>query len=237
MLDPIAYLRGNDYPGRGILLGRSRDGKHAVTAYFILGRSENSRNRVFIETEDGIRTELFDPAKVEDPSLILYHPVRVFRGTTIITNGDQTDTIRDAIQNGHGYRHALMRRTFEPDAPHYTPRISGILLPDGSYKLSILKTQDGDPSGACRFFFEYDVPRAGVGHLIHTYAGNGDVLPSFEGEPRAVSLPWGSASELAGDLWNALDAENRISLFVRFLDLAGGKADTVIVNRHEEDRL
>ena len=233
-IDPAAYLRGNEYPGRGILLGRSADDKHAVIAYFIMGRSVNSRNRVFTETEDGIRTEAHDPAKMEDPSLIIYHPVRVYDGKTIVTNGDQTDTIRDALAAGKCFRHALLTRAFEPDVPNYTPRISGIVAEDGSYKLSILKSLNGDPACCCRYFFEYDRPAAGMGHIIHTYAGDGSPLPSFEGEPRAVTLAAGSAAELAALLWENLNADNRVSLFVRYIDIATGAADTVIVNKHGE---
>ena len=227
------YLSGNAYPGRGVLLGRSADDKHAVIGYFIMGRSVNSRNRIFSETEDGIRTEAWDPSKMEDPSLIIYHPVRVYDGKTIVTNGDQTDTIRDAFQNGECYRHALMTREFEPDGPNYTPRISGVVLPDGSYKLSILKSLDGDPSCCCRYFYEYDAPKAGLGHLIHTYEGNGNPLPSFEGEPRLVSIPACGAKEFADLLWDSLNEENKVSLFVRFIRLSDGAEDTVIINKHE----
>lgn len=236
LIDPAAYLRGNDYPGRGILIGRSADDRRAVIAYFIMGRSVNSRNRVFTETEDGIRTEAHDPSKMEDPSLIIYHPVRVYDGETIVTNGDQTDTIRDSLAAGHCFRHALMTRRFEPDGPNYTPRISGIAAEDGSYKLSILKSLDGDPSCCCRYFFEYDRPKAGVGHLIHTYVGDGSPLPSFEGEPKPVSLEAKDAKELADLLWSSLNDENKVSLFVRYIDLASGEADTVIINKHGEEQ-
>ena len=233
--DIAAYLGGNDYPGRGILLGRSPDGARAMIAYFIMGRSVNSRNRVFTETDDGIRTEAHDPSKMEDPSLIIYHPVRVFGGRTIVTNGDQTDTIRDAFEAGECYRHALMTRTFEPDGPNYTPRISGVVLPDGSYKLSILKSLGGDPSCCCRYFFEYDAPKAGLGHILHTYEGDGSPLPSFEGEPRTVELAVGSARELADLVWNSLNDDNKVSLFVRTIELTDGSTDTVIVNKHGEE--
>ncbi len=233
ILNAAAYLRENDYPGRGVLLGRSADNKKAVIAYFIMGRSVNSRNRVFLETEDGIRTEAYDPSKMEDPSLIIYHPVRVFDGITIVTNGDQTDTIRDSLADGHCFRHALMTREFEPDAPNFTPRISGAVDPDGSYKLSILKSLYGDPSCCCRYFYEYDAPKAGVGHFIHTYEGDGDPLPSFEGEPRPVAIPAETATEFADMLWSSLNEDNKVSLFVRFIDLSDGTADTVIVNKHQ----
>ena len=225
-------LSKNAYPGRGIVLGRSADNKNAVIAYFIMGRSENSRNRVFAVEEDGIRTEAYDPAKLEDPSLIIYHPVRTFEGKTIVTNGDQTDTIRDFMAKGKCYRHALMTREFEPDAPNYTPRISGVVLPDGSYKLSILKSFNGDPSCCCRYFYEYDAPVAGYGHFIHTYMGDGAPLPSFEGEPELVELKSESPEEFAGLLWDSLNEENKVSLFVRYIDLATGDTNDVIINKN-----
>lgn len=227
-------LLNNAYPGRGIVLGRSKDNKNAVIAYFIMGRSENSRNRIFSITDDGIRTEAYDPAKLEDPSLIIYHPVRVFDGKTIVTNGDQTDTIRDFLAEGKCYRHALLTREFEPDNPNYTPRISGVVLPDGSYKLSILKSMNGDPTCCCRYFYEYDAPKAGVGHFIHTYMHDGTPLPSFEGEPKLVALDSDSAEEFAGLLWNSLNEENKVSLFVRYIDLATGDTDDIIINKHDE---
>ena len=228
-----ALLREHPYPGRGILLGRSADNKQAVIAYFIMGRSENSRNRVFETTEDGIRTRAFDESKMTDPSLIIYHPVRVLaNGMLIVTNGDQTDTIRDAIQAGHCYRHALVSRTFEPDGPNYTPRISGVLKPNYSYNLSILKSMDGDPSCCCRYFYEYDSPVAGVGHFIHTYQENRDPLPSFEGEPRRVTVDAPDAQTLADQLWASLNEDNKVSLFVRYVDIATGQAQTVLVNKH-----
>ena len=228
------YLSENPYPGRGIMLGRSADNKSAVIAYFIMGRSENSRNRVFEETEDGIRTRAFDESKMTDPSLIIYHPVRrMDNGITIVTNGDQTDTIRDNILAGHCYRHALNTRTFEPDGPNYTPRISGVVKPNGSYDLSILKSLDGDPSCACRYFFEYDAPKAGTGHFIHTYESDGNPLPSFMGEPRMVSITAPDAETLAGDLWLALNEDNKVSLFVRYIEIATGKYETRIVNKNQ----
>ena len=233
MTDMVEYLQNNPYPGRGIMLGRSADNKSAVIAYFIMGRSENSRNRVFEETEDGIRTKAFDESKMTDPSLIIYHPVRrMDNGITIVTNGDQTDTIRDNILAGHCYRHALNTRTFEPDGPNYTPRISGVVKPNGSYDLSILKSLDGDPACACRYFFEYEAPRAGVGHFIHTYERDGSPLPSFEGEPRRVAITAPDAETLAGDLWLALNEDNRVSLFVRYIDLETGDDETSIINKH-----
>ena len=233
MTDMVEYLQNNPYPGRGIMLGRSADNKSAVIAYFIMGRSENSRNRVFEETEDGIRTRAFDESKMTDPSLIIYHPVRrMDNGVIIVTNGDQTDTIRDNILAGHCYRHALNTRTFEPDGPNYTPRISGVVKPNGSYDLSILKSLDGDPACACRYFFEYEAPRAGVGHFIHTYERDGSPLPSFEGEPRRVAITAPDAETLAGDLWLALNEDNRVSLFVRYIDLETGDDETSIINKH-----
>ena len=233
MTDMVEYLQNNPYPGRGIMLGRSADNKSAVIAYFIMGRSENSRNRVFEETEDGIRTRAFDESRMTDPSLIIYHPVRrMDNGVIIVTNGDQTDTIRDNILAGHCYRHALNTRTFEPDGPNYTPRISGVVKPNGSYDLSILKSLDGDPACACRYFFEYEAPRAGVGHFIHTYERDGSPLPSFEGEPRRVAITAPDAETLAGDLWLALNEDNRVSLFVRYIDLETGDDETSIINKH-----
>ena len=234
IFDLKSYLAGNDYPGRGVMLGRSADNRYAVIGYFIMGRSVNSRNRVFTGTEDGIMTEAFDPSKMEDPSLIIYHPVRVYDGSTVVTNGDQTDTIRDSLAEGRCFRHALMTREFEPDGPNFTPRISGIVGPDGDYKLSILKSLNGDPSCCCRYFFEYDAPKAGLGHIIHTYEGDGSPLPSFEGEPRQVALTAGTAKELADLMWEGLNADNKVSLYVSFIELATGKADTVIINKHQK---
>ncbi len=233
MLDLFQLLSSNSYPGRGIVLGRSADNKKAVIAYFIMGRSENSRNRVFEATEDGIRTRAYDESKMTDPSLIIYHPVRVVDGTTIVTNGDQTDTIANAYRRGEGFVRALRTREFEPDCPNYTPRISGAVRPDGSYRLSILKSAGGDPACCQRFFFEYDAPIAGQAHFISTYQGDGSPLPSFEGEPRTVALDAPDANTLAARLWESLNAENKVSLFVSYLDLETGKADSVIVNKHQ----
>ena len=228
-------LRENGYPGRGIILGRSADGSKAVMAYFIMGRSVNSRNRVFLPTDDGIRTEAFDPSKLSDPSLIIYHPVRTWRGSTIVTNGDQTDTIRDFLCAGKTFEAALRTRTFEPDAPNYTPRISGLVTPDGSYRLSILKALDGDPSCCTRQFFEYEHPVAGTGHFLHTYRADGNPLPSFDGEPERISITARSAAAFAEVLWSSLNADNKISLFVRYLDCATGEAETVIRNKNGAD--
>ena len=229
------YLSRKGYPGRGVFLGRSADGRYAVTAYFIMGRSTNSRNRIFTAEPDGIRTEAFDPSMMTDPSLIIYHPVRILDGHTIVTNGDQTDTIRDSISEGHCFRHALMTREFEPDAPNYTPRISGIIMPDGSYKLSVLKSLNGDPACCCRYFFEYDHPAAGIGHLIHTYQDDGEPLPSFEGEPVRIVFDEAGPQELADHIWGALNEENKVSLYVSYTDIASGEADSVIINKHGEN--
>ena len=227
-------LAQNSYPGRGILLGRSADNKKAVMAYFIMGRSVNSRNRIFAETEDGIRTKAFDESKMTDPSLIIYHPVRTVGDTTIVANGDQSDTIRDGLLCGEVFAQSLRKRTFEPDAPNYTPRISGILHSDGSYALSILKSADGDPASCRRQFFGYEDPLAGQGHFISTYRCDGDPLPSFEGEPRQVAVSAPDAATLAQEMWTNLNEDNKVSLFVRYIDLATGETDTVIINKHQE---
>jgi IMP cyclohydrolase len=223
-------LSENRYPGRGIMLGAAPDGC-AVAAYFIMGRSENSRNRLFAEKEGGIVTEAADPARVIDPSLIIYAPVRLIGGDTIVTNGDQTDTIYDAIARGQAFEPALRTRTFEPDPPNYTPRISGIIggREGFSYRLSIIKTADGNPSSVERFFYCYPQPIRGRGHFISTYAGDGDPLPSFCGEPEAVELtePFESFCDR---LWNSLDAENKVSLFVRRIERGGG--ETRIYNKY-----
>ena len=227
-------LQNNPYPGRGIVLGRSADGKSAVIAYFIMGRSENSRNRIFSITEDGIRTEAYDPSKMSDPSLIIYHPVRKVGELTVVTNGDQTDTIMEALNEGHCYRHALNTRTFEPDGPNYTPRISGIVQRNGgafSYSLSILKSNQGDPEECLRFTFDYSNPKAGEGHFIHTYMGDGSPLPSYEGEPQPVELE-GDIDTFTSRLWENLNEDNKVSLFVRYLDPATGETETRIVNKN-----
>ena len=230
-LDLTALLRSNPYPGRGIGLGRTADGARAVAAYFIMGRSENSRNRVFTPTPDGIRTEAHDPSKMTDPSLIIYHPVRQVGRDLVVTNGDQTDTIRDGLLAGKTFAQALSSREFEPDAPNFTPRISGLLSPDGSFQLSILKSADGSGSCCHRFFYSYDRPLAGEGRLIHTYLGDGSPLPSFEGEPERVALDAPDAEALADQLWEALNEENKVSLFVRYITLADGTSQDVIRNK------
>ena len=233
LLDLTKLLEENPYPGRGIVLGRSADDRYAVAAYFIMGRSENSRNRIFVPTEDGIRTQAHDPSKMTDPSLIIYHPVRRVGRGLVVTNGDQTDTVRDGLLAGRTFAQALHTRTFEPDAPNYTPRISGLISPDGSFKLSILKSADGDPSCCCRYFYTYDHPLAGEGRFLHTYLGNGDPLPSFEGEPERVILDDPTAEALAERMWGALNVENKVSLFVRYTDLTDGTWQDVIRNKHE----
>ena len=226
-------LKGNSYPGRGIVIGTSADGKKAVTAYFIMGRSENSRNRVFVTEGDGIRTEAFDPAKVKDPSLIIYAPVRVLGTDTIVTNGDQTDTAYDMMNEGSTFEQALRTREFEPDKPNYTPRISGVLhVKDNKfcYEMSILKTNHGDPASCNRFTFAYS-PAAGEGHFLHTYIGDGSPLPSFEGEPKRVAIE-GEIDAFTDMLWNSLNEDNKVSLFVRYIDIATGEAETRIVNKN-----
>ncbi len=225
------YLSGNEYPGRGIVLGRTQDGGKMLIGYFIMGRSENSRNRVFVEEGEGIRTEAFDPAKLSDPSLIIYSPVRVLGKTTIVTNGDQTDTIYDFLAGGKSFEDALRTRTFEPDGPNFTPRISGVVCGAG-YRLSILKSTEGDPSSAHRFFFDYTDALPGQGHVIHTYRENGNPIPSFEGEPVPVQMT--EDFEGFGEkLWNALNEENKVSLFVRSIDLTSGKTQTKLYNKNK----
>lgn len=235
-LSLAAELAVNTYPGRGIVLGRSEDGKSAVIAYFIMGRSANSRNRVFTAKDGGIITEAADPSKLEDPSLIIYAPVRVLGKTTIVTNGDQTDTIYDHLAAGKGFAKALRMRTFEPDSPNFTPRISGIVkVKDGAmkYKLSILKSDGGNADSVERFFFEYDQPVAGEGRFIHTYRCDGSPIPSFAGEPERVRL-MGDIDTFTRMVWNSLNEDNKVSLFVRYIDLATGKTQDRIVNKYEK---
>lgn len=224
-------LRGNAYPGRGIVIGKSQDGGCAVVAYFIMGRSVNSRNRIFAEEPDGIRTEAADPAKMEDPSLIIYHPVRQIGRGLIVTNGDQTDTIRDFLEKGLPFEQALRTREFEPDGPNWTPRISGLLSPDGSYKLSILKAADEAGTACLRQTFEYP-GQAGLGHFLHTYQCDGSPIPSFEGEPTPVTIE-GDIDTFTASLWENLNQDNKVSLFVRTIDLASGQAQTRIVNKNQ----
>lgn len=230
-------LSKNGYPGRGIVIGKSADGRYAVTAYFIMGRSSNSRNRVFVEDGEGIRTEAFDPSKLEDPSLIIYAPVRVLGNKTIVTNGDQTDTIYELMDRQQTFEQALRTRTFEPDAPNYTPRISGILhIENGGYDyaMSILKSDQGDPSSCNRFTFAYENPKAGEGRFIHTYMGDGNPLPSFEGEPTLVGIE-GDIDSFARMIWENLNEENKVSLFVRYVDIATGQYETRILNKNVKE--
>lgn len=229
-------LKSNSYPGRGIVIGKSADGKSAMTAYFIMGRSVNSRNRVFTETEDGIKTEAADPSKLSDPHLIIYSPVRVLGNKTIVTNGDQTDTIYELMDKQQTFEQSLRTREYEDDSPNYTPRISGIMhVENGAYNyaMSILKSADGNPNCCERFTYTYTKPLDGVGHFIHTYMGDGNPLPSFEGEPKKVEIP-NDIEEFTGKLWEALNEDNKVSLFVRYIDIASGKAVSKIVNKYSK---
>ncbi len=230
-----AELTSNSYPGRGIVIGKSADGKYAVTAYFIMGRSENSRNRIFVEDGDGIRTQAYDPSKLTDPSLIIYAPVRVLGNKTIVTNGDQTDTIYEGMDKQLTFEQSLRCREFEPDAPNYTPRISGILHVIGNgcfhYAMSILKSANGDPASCSRFTFAYENPIAGEGHFIHTYQKDANPLPSFEGEPKLVKIEQ-SIDDFTAALWESLNSENKVSLFVRYISLEDGTTETRIVNKN-----
>lgn len=228
-------IASTTYPGRGIVIGRSADGTKAVIAYFIMGRSENSRNRVFVETEDGIRTQAFDPSKLVDPSLIIYAPVRQLGNNTIVTNGDQTDTIYDLMAEGQTFEQSLRTREFEPDGPNYTPRISGIVeCEDGkmNYSMSILKSADGNPDCCERYTFSYDKPIAGLGRFIHTYMSDGNPLPSFEGEPTLVEIGNDDLDTFADKIWNALNADNKVSLYVRYIDIATGTSTSKIINKN-----
>ena len=228
-------LLTNAYPGRGIVIGKSKDGKSAVTAYFIMGRSENSRNRIFVTEGEGIRTQAFDPSKLSDPSLIIYAPVRVLGDKTIVTNGDQTDTIYELIEKGKSFEAALLTREFEPDAPNFTPRISGLMHIEGGkfdYAMSILKSNNGDPECCNRYTFTYDNPKAGEGRFIHTYKGDGNPLPSFEGEPKVVEIP-NEIDEFTNMLWNSLNEENKVSLFVRYIDIETGKYESRVMNKNQ----
>ena len=228
-------LKNNDYPGRGIVIGKSADGKKAVTAYFIMGRSVNSRNRVFVEDGCGIRTQAFDPSKLSDPHLIIYAPVRVLGNKTIVTNGDQTDTIYELMNQQLTFEQALRTREFEDDAPNYTPRISGIMKVENgvySYAMSILKSANGNGASCQRFTFSYKAPVAGEGHFIHTYMGDGNPLPSFEGEPKLVEIP-NDIEEFTQNLWANLNEDNKVSLFVRFIDIETGETESRIINKNK----
>ena len=234
MVDLQRELAGNSYPGRGIVIGTSADGKYAVTAYFIMGRSENSRNRVFVEDGTGIRTQAFDPSKMQDPSLIIYAPVRTLGNYTIVTNGDQTDTIYNMMDQQSTFEEALCTREFEPDAPNFTPRISGLMhIIGGRYdiSMSILKSNHGDASSCQRFTYTYENPKAGEGYFIHTYMGDGNPLPSYEGEPTLVDIT-GDIDTFTETVWNALNADNKVSLFTRFIEIETGKYESRIVNKN-----
>ena len=235
MLNIEKELQGNAYPGRGIIIGKSADGTKAVTAYFIMGRSENSRNRVFVEDGEGIRTEAFDPSKLSDPHLIIYAPVRVRGNDTIVTNGDQTDTIYDLMAEGQTFEQSLRTREYEDDAPNFTPRISGIMhIESGKYDyaMSILKSHNGNGAQCNRYTFSYDNPIAGEGHFIHTYMGDGNPLPSYEGEPTWVKIS-GDIDTFTNMIWDNLNADNKVSLFVRFIDIATGNYETRIINKNK----
>ena len=227
-------LNSTTYPGRGIVIGKTPDGKKAAIAYFIMGRSENSRNRIFVKDGEGIRTEAFDPSKLEDPSLIIYAPVRVLGNKTIVTNGDQTDTIYDLMDKQYTFEQALRTREFEPDAPNYTPRISGVLHFDNgsfNYAMSILKSNNGNPEACNRYTFAYENPVAGEAHFIHTYMGDGNPLPSFEGEPTLVDVP-DNMEDFADLVWNNLNNDNKVSLFVRYINIEDGSYETKIINKN-----
>lgn len=225
-------LVSNTYPGRGIVLGVSPNGRYAIAAYFIMGRSVNSRNRIFVQEPDGIRTEAFDPALMKDPHLIIYHPVRMIEDTLIVTNGDQTDTIYKCLLGGRSFEDALRTRTFEDDAPNWTPRISGLQKCDGAYKMAILKSVDAKGTNCLRFFYEYPAV-AGLGHFLHTYVCDGNpVIPSFQGEPEAVAM-CDNIDDFTASLWDNLHADNKISLFVRYTDIATGTYEQRIINKHQ----
>ncbi|MCI8286991.1 MAG: inosine monophosphate cyclohydrolase [Lachnospiraceae bacterium] len=235
MLQLEQELKNNAYPGRGIIIGRSADGRKAVIAYFIMGRSVNSRNRIFVTEGEGIRTQAFDPSKLSDPSLVIYAPVRVLGCDTIVTNGDQTDTIYEGLEEGLTFEQSLRSRKYEPDGPNYTPRISGLVhMEEGNfdYVMSILKSNDGDPACCNRYTFAYDNPAAGEGRFIHTYREDGDPLPGFYGEPEKVAVE-GDIDSFTRLVWESLNEDNKVSLFVRFIDIATGEYETRIVNKNQ----
>ncbi len=228
-------LRENSYPGRGIIIGKSADGAKAATAYFIMGRRVNSRNRIFVEEGEGIRTQAYNPALLTDPSLVIYAPVRVLGNKTIVTNGDQTDTIYEGMDSQMTFEQSLRSREFEPDGPNYTPRISGIMhIENGSYNyaMSILKSNNGSPDSCNRYTFAYENPAAGEGHFIHTYRCDGNPLPSFEGEPKLIGI-MDDMEAFTDMLWSSLNEENKVSLFVRYIDIATGTYETKIVNKNQ----
>ena len=237
LFDLATLLRENSYPGRGIVIGRTADGRKSAIAYFIMGRSENSRNRLFTQTEQGIRTEAFDPSKMVDPSLIIYRPVRRLGDRLIVTNGDQTDTIYDMVKEGGSFADALRTRTFEPDGPNWTPRISGMTSHTGagefSVQLSILKSADGNGDFCQRYFFDYPSLPAGEGRFLHTYKQDGDPIPSFEGEPERVAVTAPNAAAWAEELWANLNPDNKVSLYVVYTDPATGERDEVIRNANQ----
>ena len=235
MLSIEKELQGNAYPGRGIIIGKTPDGTKAVTAYFIMGRSENSRNRVFVTEGEGIRTQAYDPSKLTDPSLIIYAPVRVLGNKTIVTNGDQTDTAYEGLEKGLTFEQSLRSRQFEPDEPNCTPRISGLMhIADGEfhYAMSILKSNNGNPKSNNRYTYTYENPIAGEGRFIHTYMHDANPLPSFEGEPKWISIP-DDMNAFTDALWNSLNEENKVSLFVRYIDIATGEYETKIINKNQ----
>ncbi len=227
------YLSNNDYPGRGIAVSRTPCGRKMRIAYFIMGRSENSRNRVFVTDGEGIRTQAYDPSRMKDPSLIIYAPVRVLNGTQIVTNGDQTDTINDFMKEGKSFEDALRTRTFEPDGPNWTPRISAV-VEGADYSMSILKSADGNENSTQRYFFDYNDALPGCGHIIHTYKENGSPIPSFEGEPVLFEQEKVPFDEWSDKVWAALNADNKVSLFTRSIDLETGETVTKIYNKNEE---
>ena len=221
------------YPGRGIIVGKSADGKRAVLAYFIMGRSVNSRNRVFVQEAEGIRTQAFDPSKMEDPSLIIYWPVRAIDDKLIVTNGDQTDTIYNYVAKGTTFADALRTREFEPDAPNFTPRVSAMAtFSDGDFSLDMAILRAGDAQGSCchRVFWEYEKVEAGKGYFLHTYLSDGSPIPSFTGDPETVAIDDGDAKAIADALWNGLNADNRVSLWVCTRDLKTGETESTIIN-------
>ena len=228
------YLENTVYPGRGIIIGQSSNDENIVTAYFIMGRSENSKNRIFEKTTDGIKTKAHDEASLKDPSLVIYSPVRRYKDSIIVTNGDQTDTIYDFLSNGKSFGDALRTRTFEPDPPILTPRISGIInISENTfdYKLSVLKSSDGNENHAVRYFYEYETPESGKGHFIHTYKHNAEIPPSFEGEPKKIEIN-GDIKEFSETIWNGLNNDFKVSLYVLYINKMTGEAKEKIINKN-----
>lgn len=227
-------VEGNSYPGRGIVVGETPDGANAVIAYFIMGRSENSRNRVFVKKNDAVFTEAFDESKLTDPSLIIYAAVRTFENHLVVTNGNQTDTVCDGLVSGKSFHESLKSRCFEPDAPNLTPRISAEVVFDKkagfTYSVSILKSADAEGTGCNRYGYDYE-PVAGVGHFIHTYECNGNPLPTFQGEPRRLAIPE-NIDDFTNEIWESLDDDNKISLYVRYTNLISGEAEERLINKH-----